>query len=126
LPSGALATYWQKGLAWDSAGERLAISWAGGRASSNVFVWDGGLRRLTDAGALGIEADDLVEPEHVTYPTFDGRQIPALFFPSPSRTGACVVVVHGGPEGQSRPTLQPVIQLMLAAGFSVLAPTVLG
>jgi dipeptidyl aminopeptidase/acylaminoacyl peptidase len=35
-------------------------------------------------------------------------------------------VVHGGPEGQSRPTFQPLIQHLASAGFAVLAPNVRG
>jgi dipeptidyl aminopeptidase/acylaminoacyl peptidase len=37
-----------------------------------------------------------------------------------------VVVVHGGPEGQYRPTFQPVAQYLAMAGFAVLAPNVRG
>jgi dipeptidyl aminopeptidase/acylaminoacyl peptidase len=37
-----------------------------------------------------------------------------------------VVFVHGGPEGQYRPTFQPIVQYLASAGFSVLAPNVRG
>src|SRR4029077_14498319 len=86
----------------------------------------GGATQLTNAG---VESDGMVEPEHITYPTFDGRQIPALFYPPANQTQQqppCVVVVHGGPEGQTRPNFQPLIQHLASAGFAVLAPNVRG
>jgi dipeptidyl aminopeptidase/acylaminoacyl peptidase len=129
LPPGALYTYWQSALAWDRAGRQLAISWTASRASPNVFVWSGAspARQVTFAGNLEEVVSELTEPEHVRYPTFDGREIPALFYPPPKAGPApCVVFVHGGPEGQYRPTFQPVVQYLASAGFGVLAPNVRG
>jgi dipeptidyl aminopeptidase/acylaminoacyl peptidase len=129
LPAGALYDYWQHALAWSADGSRLAISWTGARASPNVYTWSDahGTQQVTFAAAL--DTRDLVEPEHITYPTFDDRQVPALLF-SPtqatSRKPPCVVVVHGGPEGQTRPNFQSVIQYLVSAGFAVLAPNVRG
>lgn len=132
LPHGATYTYYQEGLAWDTAGRRLAISWTSSRAQPNVWVYDADAHaatQATHAPTSGVRAEDLVEPEHVTYPTFDGRQIPALYY-APRAVGPtpppCVVVVHGGPEGQYRPTFQPVVQYLVSAGMAVLAPNVRG
>jgi len=36
------------------------------------------------------------------------------------------VFVHGGPEGQYRPTFQPLVQYLASSGFAVLAPNVRG
>jgi dipeptidyl aminopeptidase/acylaminoacyl peptidase len=131
LPPGAPYEYWQNALVWDHSGERLAISWTASRANPNVFVAsepDYVARQVTLAGGIGVDAKKLVEPEHVQYPTFDGRQIPALYYLSPTTRGPapCVVFVHGGPEGQYRPTFQPVVQGLVSAGFAVLAPNVRG
>src|SRR5579871_5636891 len=128
LPHGAPYTYWQSGLAWDAAGRQLAISWSASRASPNVFVWTaeaGRAQQMTFAGGLGVDASTLPEPEHVRYPTFDGREIPALWYPAGPKA-PCVVFVHGGPEGQYRPTFQPIVQYLASAGFAVLAPNVRG
>ncbi len=131
LPPGALYTYWQSALAWDRAGQQLAISWTASRASPNVFVWSGSraeTRQVTFAGDLDAQLAELTEPEHVHYPSFDGREIPALFYPAPgaATNAPCVVFVHGGPEGQYRPTFQPIVQFLVSAGFAVLAPNVRG
>jgi dipeptidyl aminopeptidase/acylaminoacyl peptidase len=131
LLDGALYTYWQHGLAWDPTGQRLSISWTGSAANPNVFIWSDAqndAQQVTHASGLGVDASQLIEPEHVHYPTFDGRQIPALFYRSPKARGLapCVVWVHGGPEGQYRPTFQPLVQSLVSAGFAVLAPNVRG
>jgi protease II len=131
LPPGALYTYWQNALAWDPNGRRLALSWSASRASPNVWIWSDqadAASQATRAGGLGVDPWTLVEPEHVEYPTFDGRRIPALFYATPASNGPapCVVFVHGGPEGQYRPTFQPIVQYLASAGFAVLAPNVRG
>jgi dipeptidyl aminopeptidase/acylaminoacyl peptidase len=61
-------------------------------------------------------------------PDLRRRQIPALFYPpaNQAQQPPCVVVVHGGPDGQSRPNFQPLIQHLASAGFAVLAPNVRG
>jgi dipeptidyl aminopeptidase/acylaminoacyl peptidase len=82
---------------------------------------------VTHAEGLSLESSQLVEPEHVVYPSFDGREIPALYYPAQAtHTGPCVLFVHGGPEGQFRPTFQPLVQHLLSAGMAVLAPNVRG
>jgi dipeptidyl aminopeptidase/acylaminoacyl peptidase len=133
LPHGALYDYWQPGLAWDSTSTQLAISWSASRHAPNVWIYDarsGRAWRATHAPQCGLEPSQLSEPEHVTYPTFDGRRIPALYFPPKGqRSGApppCVVFVHGGPESQFRPTFQPLVQYLVFAGLAVLAPNVRG
>jgi dipeptidyl aminopeptidase/acylaminoacyl peptidase len=132
LPPGALYAYWQNGLAWDRTGDQLAISWTASRASPNIFINSGAdpnAHQATRAGGLGVDASRLCEPEHVHHPTFDGHQIPALFYPAGSASATpppCVVFVHGGPEGQYRPTFQPLVQYLASAGFAVLAPNVRG
>jgi dipeptidyl aminopeptidase/acylaminoacyl peptidase len=131
LPRGALYSYWQGGLAWDRSGERLALSWTGPRLNPNVFEWsttEPEAHQVTFAGGLQTDVSELVEPEHVRYPSFDGHEIPALFY-RPSGDAAhppCVVYVHGGPEGQSRPTFVPIIEYLASAGFAVLATNVRG
>jgi dipeptidyl aminopeptidase/acylaminoacyl peptidase len=131
LPPGALYTYWQSALAWDPTGQKLAISWTASRSSPNVFVWseaESQALQITFAGTLDDQLAELTEPEHVQFPSFDGRQIPALFYPpcGEVQKAPCVVFVHGGPEGQYRPTFQPIVQYLAAAGFAVLAPNVRG
>jgi dipeptidyl aminopeptidase/acylaminoacyl peptidase len=62
----------------------------------------------------------------VRYSSFDGLEIPAVFY-EPEAPGAPVIVnVHGGPESQSRPSFAPVTQYLLGRGNAVLLPNVRG
>ncbi len=130
LPRGALYSYWQRGIAFDRAGRRLAISWTAERENPDVWVHEvasGRTRRATHAPRAGVSTGRLAASETVRYPTFDGRQIPALWYRAPrGERPPCVIFVHGGPEGQFRPNWQPVVQHLVAAGFAMLAPNVRG
>ena len=53
------------------------------------------------------------------YPTFDGREIPALLYlptNSSRRPLPTVVLAHGGPESQSRPNFNPLVQYLTYYG----------
>lgn len=88
------------------------------------------LRRLTYGMLGGLAPEDLVEPEPVMYPTFDGRQIPAwLYRPrivAPDQPVPVVVSIHGGPEAQERVEYRAFYQYLLARGIAVLAPNIRG
>jgi dipeptidyl aminopeptidase/acylaminoacyl peptidase len=82
-----------------------------------------------------VPLDSFVAPALVHYPTFDTtddsnpRQIPAWFFQPRSHAGApvpAILLVHGGPEGQTRPYFHPLIQYFLQRGYAVFAPNVRG
>jgi dipeptidyl aminopeptidase/acylaminoacyl peptidase len=131
VPPLPRATYSQ--LAWSGDGRRLALVLNGARYNPDVWVLDLQAERAwqaTHSARGGIPQEDLVEPEVIRYPTFDARQIPALFFPPQSRAhddGLPVVVeVHGGPESQRRPVWSAVIQYLAGRGYAVLSPNVRG
>src|SRR5919206_494104 len=131
VPPLPRATYSQ--LAWSRDGRRLALVLNGARYNPDVWVLDLQEERtwqVTHSARGGIPQEDLVEPEVIRYPTFDGRQIPALFFPPQGRSydaGLPVVVeVHGGPESQRRPVWSAVIQYLAGRGYAVLSPNVRG
>lgn len=68
--------------------------------------------------------------ELVTYPSFDGRPIPAfLYLPEGAAKGTpipFVVNFHGGPESQFRPGFDRLIQYLVSKGYGVLQPNVRG
>lgn len=71
-----------------------------------------------------------VTAEHLTYPTFDGKQIPALLYrprdiPAGARLPA-IVHVHGGPTGQWFRGFDPFAQFLVDRGFVVLEPNIRG
>ena len=117
------------GLAFSRDSARLLFTLVG--PTRNPDVWtldppDGEARRLTLSSTAGIPPKSFRRPGLVRYPTFDGREIPAVFY-EPEGEGAPVVVnVHGGPESQSRPSFAPVTQYLLGRGHAVLSPNVRG
>ncbi|MDQ2053368.1 S9 family peptidase [Halobellus sp. H-GB7] len=128
LPQGVAG-----GVAFDSTGERFAITVTRRSDPANVYVVDaetGATERWTRAATAGIPRDSFVEPELVHYPTFDGREIPAFFTLPETDTGAgetpVIVDIHGGPESQRRPSFSAVTQYFLANGYAVFEPNVRG
>ncbi len=119
-----------EGLTWSGSGERLAFSFAGPRDPSTVWTCglDGAAERVTPVDVGSLDPASLVEPETIRYRSFDGREIPALWFRPVDGTGPwpTVVDVHGGPESQRRPAFAPITQFLLARGYAVLAPNVRG
>jgi dipeptidyl aminopeptidase/acylaminoacyl peptidase len=113
---------------------RLAFVFDGPRYNGDVWLWDlpsGVPRQLTHADRAGIPFSRFVEPQLIHYPTFDGRKIPAWWYPpaempSDGRLPPVIVYPHGGPEGQTRPAFNSVFQYFLQAGYAVLAPNVRG
>ncbi len=120
------------GLEWSPDGTKLAFTLDRADDAPDVWVWEtteGTLWRATHSARGGIPLESFVAPAPVHYPTFDGRQIPALLFTPRDvapRGLPVVVYVHGGPESQYRPNFNPVVQYLVNQGYAVLAPNVRG
>lgn len=125
LPAGVLT-----GLSLSDDGQRAAFGWTAPRTPSSIYVAaDQGrtVLPLVVPKLDGIDAASLVEPAMITYPTFDGRAIPAIFYrPRGDARAPVVVSVHGGPEGQERPVWSGFYQYLAACGYGVLAPNIRG
>ncbi|MGI8856414.1 MAG: S9 family peptidase [Thermomicrobiales bacterium] len=85
---------------------------------------DGGApRQLTESLPEGIARDALVRPELVRYPSFDGRMIPAWFYrPRGVERAPAIILVHGGPTGQTMNGWSVQVQFFVSRGYAVLAP----
>ncbi len=119
------------GFEFSPDSRRLAFTLVG--PTRNPDVWtldlpDGEPRQVTRSTTAGIPRSSFRRPRLVRYPSFDGREIPALYYePEGAGTDAPVIVnVHGGPESQSRPTFAPVTQYLLGRGYAVFLPNVRG
>jgi dipeptidyl aminopeptidase/acylaminoacyl peptidase len=86
--------------------------------------------QLTWAEDQGIDITSFPLPELIKYTAFDGREIPGfLYLPPGAKKGTpipFVVVYHGGPEGQSRPSFSATYQYYLTRGYGLLFPNVRG
>ena len=108
---------------------RLAFTLTGPERNPDVWTVelpDGEPQRLTRSSTAGIPPRTFRRPRLVRYPTFDGREVPALFYEPDERSAPVVVNVHGGPESQARPLFAPVTQYLLGRGYAVLSPNVRG
>lgn len=94
-------------------------------------VWQLGLdaspTRLT-RGRLGVDPARLVRPTRHTVTSSDGVRVPLALYRPPRADAAppVVVVLHGGPEGQSQPVFSPVVQALATRGYAVVVPNVRG
>ncbi len=75
-----------------------------------------------------LDAANVAQPQHLSYPTADGEQAHALFYaPRNSRCQApagslppLLVCVHGGPTSSARAAYNPAIQYWTTRGFAVI------
>jgi len=101
---------------------------ASDRSPVNLYSYNfasGKLQQLTNALNPEINPSDLVSAEVVRYKSFDGLEIPAIFY-KPKNASAgnrvpALVFVHGGPGGQSRAGYSQTIQYFVNHGYAVLA-----
>jgi len=115
-------------LSWGAAG--IAYSVSGPRVGHEVFLVSPGTtpQVLTQSPKFGLRMEDMVVPEHVWYESWDGVRIPALIYrPKAGRPPyPAVVIVHGGPESQARPSFDMLPQVFARLGFLVLLPNFRG
>jgi dipeptidyl aminopeptidase/acylaminoacyl peptidase len=132
LPAGARPhlTGAEPPLALSPDGAHAALIISCPRRPPEVWVVETATGRtwpVTDSRLGGLDEDDLVEIELVSYPSFDGRDIPAwLYRPAGDGKVPVVLSIHGGPEAQERPVYQPVYQYLLSRGIGVLATNIRG
>ena len=128
-------------LRFSPDGRRLGMTLNTARTPSDAFVLRLGrsplsskkLIRWTYGEVGGMNADQFVQPELIHYPApliIDERYIgvPAFVYQPDGRGPFPVVIyIHGGPEGQFRPSFNSTIQLWVEKlGVAVIAPNVRG
>ncbi len=98
------------------------------RTPGDLYLFEFGgteLKKLTSNLNPEINTTDLAEAEVVRYPSFDGLEIPAIYYKPLTATKKnkvpALVMVHGGPGGQSMTYYDPVTQYLVNHGYAVLA-----
>jgi dipeptidyl aminopeptidase/acylaminoacyl peptidase len=123
LPPGDL-----RSLRFSADDSMLALIVNSDVSPSDIFVIDladNSNTRLTNALNPDIDASILIFGRVVRYESFDGLQIPGILY-RPKQASAenpvpAIVMVHGGPGGQSRHGYSAVRQHLVNHGFAVLA-----
>ncbi|MYW14070.1 prolyl oligopeptidase family serine peptidase [Streptomyces sp. SID2955] len=117
------------------AGPRLLLALSGSQRRPGVWWLPEGVTlqrtawssRDEDAVPPGRPA---VRPVHVSLTARDGLPLNGWYYRAPGRSpgepAPCVVHLHGGPEEQERPVLNPLYHEILGRGLDVFAPDVRG
>ena len=126
-------------LTFSPDSHNIAFAYSSAIHTTDIYLWDlteDKVRQMTQSSHGGIPLDSFVAPQLIHYPTFDIntdetiREIPAWFYRpqenTPGQNLPIVVMPHGGPESQFRPTFQFLIQYLCQHGYGVLAPNVRG
>lgn len=96
----------------------------------NIFqAKDGGSwKQLTNNRVLGVEPEDMVDPEVVSYTSFDGMEIEALLFRAKPEcdNGHTIFWPHGGPQAAERKMFRSMFQCFLNRGYTIFAPNFRG
>ncbi|HET7581092.1 MAG TPA: S9 family peptidase [Bacillales bacterium] len=89
---------------------------------------DGEWEALTNNRVLGIPESDLVDPEVVTYASYDGKPIEALLFRAKEQVanGYTIFWPHGGPQAAERKFFRGLFQFLLGRGYHIFAPNFRG
>lgn len=116
----------------------FVLNWA--RSPSDVYTWDPAistLERWTESEIGGLQPEDFAIPELVRFETFDTvedgvkRTIPAFVYrPDPEKHPGpwpVYIDIHGGPEGQSRPSFKGTSSYLVdELGVVLIYPNVRG
>lgn len=132
LPMGVVGS-----LRFSEDGWRIGFTLNSPRSPGDVYsfrVAETRLTRWTQSEVGGLDTSQFIEPELIRYPAFDEdadgqrRTIPALVYRPPAEgPHPVLVLMHGGPESQTKPTFNPVLQYWVRElGIAVIAPNVRG
>lgn len=107
---------------------KLLLSVGSSTSPANLYVYDiqgETLKQLTANLSKKVDEADLVKAEVVRFKSFDGKEIPAIYYKPLQATAdnkvPALVWVHGGPGGQSRMGYSNSIQYFVNKGYAVLA-----
>jgi len=118
---------------WRRGGGEFGISVESARSPADAWSVDaatGTLSRWTESETGGLVTARLPEAESVRWKSFDGREISGFRYRPPARFNGprpVVIVIHGGPEGQSRPVFLGRSNFLLdELGLTLIYPNVRG
>jgi dipeptidyl aminopeptidase/acylaminoacyl peptidase len=123
VPAGDLG-----GVRFSPDERSIVFTVASDTSPSDVFVADlatGRARRLTTALNPRIDERQLAEGSVVRFASYDGVQVPGILYrprgASASTPVPAIVMVHGGPGGQSRRGYSAMVQHLVNHGYAVYA-----
>ena len=122
LPPGDL-----RSVRFSADEKQLALIVNADNSPSNIYVIDlenNRARQLTQALNPAIKQQHLVTSEVVRYESFDGLEIPSILYKphgaSAENPVPALVLVHGGPGGQTRTGYRAMVQHLVNHGYAIL------
>ncbi len=114
---------------WAPDGSFITFEYESPVQSPEIFRMDmhtSQVTQLTFSSLPALNANKLIMPERITYPSSDGLEIPAFIYKPEKSNKAGIVYVHGGPTAQTMFEWDLLIQYLVAKGYTVLAPNYRG
>lgn len=118
---------------WRRGGDEFGVTIESARSPADAWSVDaisGAVTRWTESETGGMVAAALPEAESIRWKSFDGREISGFLYRPPARFQGprpVVIVIHGGPEGQSRPVFLGRNNFLLDdLGLTLVYPNVRG
>lgn len=111
--------------------KNIVFTGSGSKEPSNIWTYSmltKQFKKVTDSPHPGVQLNKFVAPELVTFTSFDGLKLSGWLY-KPSHGTApfpTVISFHGGPEGQSVPSLNPTAQALSKEGIAFFLPNVRG
>ena len=107
---------------------KLLLTVGSSTSPANLYLYDiptKSLKQLTSVLNKKINQKDLVKAQVIRFKSFDGKEIPAIYYKplqaSKDNKVPALIWVHGGPGGQSRIGYSNSIQYLVNHGYAILA-----
>jgi dipeptidyl aminopeptidase/acylaminoacyl peptidase len=115
-------------VSFSESEQKIRLTVGSSKMPSDLFVYDieaENLKKITNSLNPKLDSKSLVNAQVIRYKSFDGLEIPAIYYKplsaSKNNKVPALVWVHGGPGGQSRMGFNPLIQYLTNNGYAILA-----
>jgi dipeptidyl aminopeptidase/acylaminoacyl peptidase len=117
-----------RSVAFAPSEKKLLLTVSSSRSPDNLFVYNldnKELKPITRTLNPEVDVNDLVSAQVVRFKSFDGKEIPAIYYKPLNATSdakvPAILWIHGGPGGQTTASFSNQIQFVVNHGYAVLA-----
>jgi dipeptidyl aminopeptidase/acylaminoacyl peptidase len=128
VPTGVIG-----GMEWYHDSKSLGLTFLSYDASADVYEYNiesKQLTRWTESELGGMDVSGLPAPQLISWKSFDGKLISGYLYKASNKFSGkrpVMINIHGGPEGQSRPTFLGRLNYFInEMGISIIFPNVRG
>ncbi|MCF6167285.1 S9 family peptidase [Lutibacter sp.] len=107
---------------------KISFYVGGSNSPYNLYVYDIAskkAKKLTNVLNKDIDPTHMVNSKVIRFKSFDGVEIPAIYYTPHQATKnnkvPALIMVHGGPGGQSGQYYNPLVQYLVNHGYAILA-----